>query len=156
MTIMKEQKNSRSQEKGVLPTFLKFILIVVGWQTYRAFAAIGFSDIEVLGGSILPDAWVIPIWQDTMTGLLAPFIVFILAKRPSILSYALGVGFFVFGIVDFTNGIIIDALYPSLNDDVPNGVLSVWLAVNMIIEIIALALFLSPSIRAHFNKQVLE
>ena len=47
--------------------------------------------------------------QDTLTGLLAPVIVFMMATRPSVLSYALGVSFFVFGIVDFTNGLVVEA-----------------------------------------------
>ena len=151
MTRSKEQHLGQTPGKTTFPRFFKFILIVAGWQTYRFFAAIGFGDIELFGGSILPNAWVIPIWQDTMTGLLAPFIVYMLAKRPSILSYALGVSFFIFGIVDFTNGLIIDALYPSLNE-IPKGAMAAWLSTNMLFEVLALGLFLTPGIRRYFMK----
>ena len=149
MTNSKEKDLSNPQEKRTFPRFFKFILIVTGWQTYRFFAVMGFWDVELFGGSTLSNAYVIPLWQDTVAGLLAPFILYMLVKRPNILSYALGVSFFIFGIVDFTNGLIVDTLYPSLND-VPEGVLSAWLSVNMLFEILALALFLTPEIRRYF------
>lgn len=136
------------------PRYFNFILIIVGWQTYRIVGALFWGGLDLSGGGILPNAWVIPLSQDTITGLLAPFIVFLLAMRPSILSYALGVAFLVFGIVDFTNGIVVETLYPPhvqlLGENMPKGFLTGWLVINMALEIIALALLLSPTIRRYF------
>lgn len=106
------------------------------------------------GGGLLPNAWVIPLWQDAATGLLAPFIVYLMAMRPSVLSYALGVAFFLFGIVDFTNGMVVETHYPAhvppLGENVPAAFLTGWLAINMVLEIAALAMLLTPKMRQYF------
>lgn len=94
------------------PRFLSFIIVIAAWQTYRIVGAVFWPGLDISGGGMLPNAWVIPLSQDTMTGLMAPFVVVLLAMRPGVLSYALAVAFFVFGIVDFTNGIVVEVLYP--------------------------------------------
>ena len=133
------------------PRYLKFILIIAAWQTYRVVGAVGLGDLNLSGGDVFPNAWIIPLWQDTATGLLAPIIVFMLAKRPSVLSYTLAVSFFIFGIVDFTNGLIIEALYPAnVPENAPSAALTGWLAFNMLLEIVALALLLSSNVRRYF------
>jgi hypothetical protein len=79
-----------------------------------------------------------------------------MAMRPSVLSYALGVSFFAFGIVDFTNGIVIEALYPphfpSLGANMPIAFLTGWIAINMVLEMAALALLLTPAIRRYSSE----
>lgn len=136
------------------PRYLSFILIIAAWQTYRIAGAIFWSGLDLSGGDLLPNAWAIPLSQDTVTGLLAPLIVFMMAMRPSVLSYALGVSFFVFGIVDFTNGMVVEALYPPhfppLGENMPAGFLKGWLFGNMTLEIVALALLLTPAVRRYF------
>ena len=140
--------------KKQFPRYFNFILIIIAWQTYRIVGALFWDGLGLSGGGALPNAWVIPLSQDTITGLLAPFIVFLLAMRPNILSYAVGVAFLVFGIVDFTNGIVIETLYPPhvqlLGENMPKGFLTGWLVINMVLEIIALVLMLSLPIRHYF------
>lgn len=136
------------------PRFFNFILIIAAWQAYRLAGAMFWGGLDLSGGGLLPNAWVIPLWQDAAVGLLAFFIVWMLAMRPSVLSYALGVSFFVFGIVDLTNGIVIETLYPPhfppLGENMPKAFLTGWLTVNMLLEIAALALLLTPKIRSYF------
>lgn len=136
------------------PRYLNFILIIAAWQAYRVAGALFWPGLDLSGGSLLPNAWVIPLSQDTITGLLSPVIVFMLAMRPSVLSYALGVSFFVFGIVDFTNGMVVDTLYPPyfspLGENVPAGFLFGWLFGNMLLEIVALVLLMTPAVRRYF------
>ncbi|EET48604.1 hypothetical protein [Thalassobium sp. R2A62] len=135
------------------PRYFKFILIIAAWQTYRVVGAVGWGDLHLSGGDVFPNAWVIPLWQDTATGLLAPLIVFMMAKRPSVLSYALGVSFFIFGIVDFTNGLVVEALYPAnVPSNAPSSALTAWLVFNMVLEIVALAFLLTPNIRRYFTE----
>jgi hypothetical protein len=56
--------------------------------------------------------------------------------------------------VDFTNGMVIEALYQPyvelLGENMPKGFLTGWLTINMVLEIIALALLLSPAMRRYF------
>jgi hypothetical protein len=136
------------------PRCFNFILIIAAWQTYRVAGAVFWGGLDLSGGGLLPNAWTIPLWQDTATGLLAPVIVFLMAMRPNVLSYALGVSFFVFGIVDFTNGMVVEALYPPhfppLGENMPASFLTGWLTFNMVLEIAALALLLTPKIRRYF------
>lgn len=63
------------------PRYFKFILIIAAWQTYRVVGAVGWGDLHLSGGDVFPNAWVIPLWQDTATGLLAPLIVFMMASQ---------------------------------------------------------------------------
>ena len=136
------------------PRFFNFVIIIAAWQTYRIVGALFWGGLDLSGGGVFPNAWVIPLSQDTLTGLLAPAVVFLLAMRPSMLSYALAVAFFVFGIVDFTNGLVIEALYPPyielLGENMPKGFLTGWLIINLALEIIALSLLLSPAMRRYF------
>jgi hypothetical protein len=136
------------------PRFFSFVLIIAAWQTYRIAGAIFWGGLDLSGGGLLPNAWTIPLWQDAATGLLAPFIVWMMAMRPNVLSYALGVSFFVFGIVDFTNGMVIEALYPPhfppLGENMPDAFLTGWLAINLVLEIAALVFLLSPAMRRYF------
>ena len=136
------------------PRYFSFILIIAAWQTYRIVGAVFWSGLDLSGGGLFPNAWVIPLSQDTLTGLLAPVIVFMMAMRPSVLSYALGVSFFVFGIVDFTNGLVVEALYPPfispMGENVPASFITGWLIGNMMLEVVALALLLTPAVRNYF------
>lgn len=136
------------------PRFLNVVIVIAAWQTYRIAGAIFWGELEFAGGAKLPDAWAIPLAQDTITGLLAPIVVFWLAMRPNVMTYALGVAWFVFGIVDFTNGLVVEGLYPPkvalLGENVPAAFLTSWLVVNMVLQIGALALLLSPAMRSYF------
>jgi hypothetical protein len=136
------------------PRFFNFVILIAAWQTYRIVGALFWGGLDLSGGGVFPNAWVIPLSQDTLTGLLAPVVVYLLAMRPNVLSYALAVAFFTFGIVDFTNGMVIEALYPPyvelLGENMPKGFLTGWLTINMVLEIIALALLLSPAMRRYF------
>lgn len=136
------------------PRFFNFVLIIAAWQAYRVAGAVFWGGLDLSGGGLFPNAWIIPLGQDALVGLLAPFIVWMMAMRPRVLSYALGVSFFIFGIVDLSNGLIIEAFYPPhippLGENVPKAFLTGWLIVNMVLEIAALAFLLKPSIRQHF------
>lgn len=136
------------------PRFFNFVILITAWQTYRIVGAMFWGGLDLSGGGLFPNAWVIPLSQDTLTGLLAPIVVYLLAMRPSVLSYALAVAFFVFGIVDFTNGMVIETLYPPhvplLGENMPDAFMTSWLVLNMVLEIVALGLLLSPVMRRYF------
>lgn len=138
------------------PKRFNLVLVIAAWQTYRIVGAVFWGDLEFAGGEKLPDAWAIPLSQDTIAGILAPLVVYRLAMRPNVLAYALGIAWFSFGIVDFSNGIVVEALYPPnvalLGENVPAAFLTGWLVVNMFMQIGALGLLLTPGIRRYFIK----
>ncbi|MFT5064865.1 MAG: hypothetical protein ACI9TA_000472, partial [Reinekea sp.] len=76
------------------PRFFNFVILIAAWQTYRIVGALFWGGLDLSGGGVFPNAWVIPLSQDTLTGLLAPVVVYLLAMRPNVLSYALAVAFF--------------------------------------------------------------
>lgn len=136
------------------PKLFNLVLVIAAWQTYRIAGAVFWGALEFNGGHKLPDAWAIPLAQDTITGLLALLVVYRLAMRPNVLTYALAIAWFTFGIVDFANGIVVEALYPPfvpiLGENVPKEFLTGWLVVNMLAQICGLALLLSSRMRRYF------
>lgn len=149
--VSKDVVGNRGEE---FPQFFNFVLVIAAWQTYRIVGALFWGDLKFAGGENLPDAWAIPLSQDTIVGILAPLVVYRLAMRPNVLTYALGIAWFIFGIVDFTNGIVVEALYPAdealLGENIPAAFLTGWLVVNMLVQVSALVLLLSPGMRRYF------
>lgn len=147
-------EDAATNSPRAFPRFLNVVIVIAAWQTYRVAGAVFWGDLEFNGGVKLADAWVIPLTQDTITALLAPIVAFGLAMRPNVTTYALGVAWFVFGIVDFTNGIVVEVLYPPeealLGENVPAAFLTGWLVVNMVLQIGAVAVLLSPAMRRYF------
>lgn len=64
------------------PRLFNFVIIIAAWQTYRIVGALFWGGLDLSGGGVFPNAWVIPLSQDTLTGLLAPVVVFLLAMQP--------------------------------------------------------------------------
>ena len=140
--------------KVKVPQSLTPILVIASWMTYRILGFIFMPSIEVFGGDILPTAWIIPLGQDALIGLSAPFIVYLLATRPSILSYALGVAWLWWGIADFGVGLATEIFQPPLKSPfgphTPNAMLTGWLLINLTLELYAFFLFLKPEVRNYF------
>jgi hypothetical protein len=59
------------------PRFFNFVILFAAWHTYHIVGALFWGGLDLSGGGVFPNAWVIPLSQDTLTGLLAPVVVYL-------------------------------------------------------------------------------
>lgn len=136
------------------PKELTPILIILSWMTYRIVGLIFMPAIKVLGGDVLPTAWIIPLGQDALIGLTAPVVVYFLATKPKTITYAIGLAWVWWGIADFGVGLATEIFQPPLKspmgENTPSFVLTGWLLTNLFLELYAFYLLLKPTVRNYF------
>jgi hypothetical protein len=136
------------------PRGLTPLLVISAWMTYRILGFVFAGSVEALGGNMMASAWIIPLGQDALVGITAPAIVYLMATRPGVLTYALSLAWLWWGNVDFVIGLIIETYYPPavgpFGPHVPDSMLSIWLYGNLAAGIYAFYLLLTPRIRAYF------
>lgn len=137
-----------------IPKQLTPILIILSWMTYRILGFIFMPAVEVFGGDVLPTAWIIPLGQDALIGLTAPIVVYLLATKPKVLTYAIGVAWVWWGIADFGVGLATEIFQPPLKNPfgshTPSGMMTGWLFTNLALELYAFYLLLTPTVREYF------
>lgn len=140
----------------IRPAGLTAILVISSWMTYRVLGLIFLGETDAFGGSLMASAWVIPLGQDALVGLCAPFVVYLLATRPKVITYAIGLAWLWWGVTDFVVGIVTGANYPPTTSlfgpHTPGAMMEIWLYGNLFVEIWALYLMLTPSVRAYFQR----
>lgn len=138
------------------PLALTAVVAVASWMTYRILGFVFLGEVVGFGGSAMPTAWVVPLGQDGLIGLTAPIVVFLIATRPRVLTYAIATAWLWWGVVDFIVGLVVENLYPPIEGPfgphVPDAMLAVWLYGNLLLEIVALGLFLTPAVRRYFTE----
>ena len=136
------------------PKQLTPILIILSWMTYRILGFIFMPALETFGGDILPTAWIIPLGQDGLIGITAPIIVYLLATKPKIFTYVIGVAWVWWGIADFGVGLATEHFQPPLKSPfgphTPSGMMTGWLLTNLTLELYAFYLLLTPTVRQYF------
>ena len=141
-------------ESKNIPKHLTPILIIISWMTYRIAGFMFMGNIEAFGGNAMPNAWVIPFGQDGLIGITAPIVAYLVATRPKMLTYAIAIAWVWWGIADFLVGNVTEMFYPPLQSPfgphTPDGMLSGWLIGNLLIEVYAFYLLLTPSVRQYF------
>ena len=110
--------------------------------------------VEAFGGDVLPTAWIIPLGQDGLIGITAPFIVYLLATKPRALTYVIGIAWVWWGITDFGVGLATEIFQPPLKSPfgphTPNAMMKGWLFTNLILELFAFYLMLTAPVRQYF------
>ncbi len=123
-------------------------------MTYRILGFIFMPSIEAFGGDVLPTAWIIPLGQDALIGLTAPIVVYLLATKPKALSYVIGIAWVWWGITDFGVGLATEIFQPPLQSPfgphTPNSMMKGWLLMNLMLELYAFYLLLTPKVRQYF------
>lgn len=123
-------------------------------MTYRILGFVFFSRLETFGGDLMPNAWIIPLGQDGLIGLTAPIVVFLIATRPRLSTYVIAIAWLWWGIADFGVGLVVEHFYPPfrspMGPHVPDVVMTIWLLVNLGLELWAFALMLTPRVRGYF------
>lgn len=136
------------------PPELTAIILISSWMTYRIAGLPFLSGTEAFGGAAMASAWVVPLGQDALIGLTAPFVVYLIATRPRVATYAIAAAWLWWGIADFVVGLVVGSLYPPMEapfgPHTPPGMLDFWLYANLAIEIVALALLARKDVRYYF------
>ena len=137
-----------------IPKQLTPILIILSWMTYRILGFIFMPAIEAFGGDVLPTAWIIPLGQDGLIGITAPIIVYLLATKPKVLTYAIGIAWVWWGIADFGVGLATEVFQPPFKSPfgphTPSGMMTGWLLINLTLELYAFYLLLTSPVRQYF------
>ena len=130
------------------------ILLILSWMTHRILGFIFMPSIEVFGGDVIPTPWIIPLGQDALIGITAPIVVYFLATRPKMLTYAIGLAWVWWGIADYGIGLVTEIFQPPfkspMGENTPSFVLTGWLLMNLTLELTAFYLLLKPQVRQYF------
>lgn len=151
---MPDTTPSQSTNPARFPSALAPILAISAWMTYRVAGLPFLGETEAFGGDQMAAAWVIPLGQDALIGLTAPLVVFLLATRPRVATYALGAAWLWWGITDFVVGLVVEGIYPPTKSpfgpNTPEVMMVVWLWGNLAVECLALGLLGTPAVRGYF------
>lgn len=147
--------STASRAAGPKPAAVKFVVVVLGWQTYRL---VGFALYPNMGGSgepSFPFPWLVPLTGDGIVGLVAPWYCWLAATRTGPQVYALVMGFLFFGCWDFIAGISIAGVAPPSGEPQPPkgvGGMDYWLLGNLVIEFAAICAALTGGAAAYYAK----
>ena len=93
--------------------------------------------------------------QDALIGLTAPVVAYLLATQPSITTYVIAVAWMWWGITDFCVGLVVERYQPPykvpFGPNTPTWMLTVWLVVNVGLQIYAFYLMWTAEISAYFT-----
>ena len=128
------------------PNGLKVAAIVTGLFVYRL-SSLRF--IPNVGDADTPEAWLIPYVGDSIQGLLALVVAYLLLRYRGVVVWAVAIAYHVSGIRDYMNGFMMERLDPVLNGPGPEWLLEAWLSVWAIIEI-AVLVVLARTVVAHY------
>lgn len=136
------------------PPGLSAIILISSWMTYRIAGLPFLGGTEAFGGSAMASAWVVPLGQDALIGLTAPLVVYLIATRPRVATYAIAAAWLWWGIADFVVGLVIGSQYPPMESPfgphTPEAMLDIWLYANLAIEVVALVLLGRKDVRDYF------
>ena len=140
------------EELNQKPKEIKWIAILIGFTFMRAFMGIQLPSLEMYGGEN-PDAWFGPWISDTILGILAPFIIYILWRKKGMKVWGILVAYNAIGAFDYAHGLMTQWTDPLI----PNGIMGTpgltygSVGFSFLVQLIVLYLLFRPSIVRYFS-----
>lgn len=136
------------------PTAIKWMAILIGLTFMRAFMGIQLPSLEMYGG-VNPDAWFAPWISDTILGIIAPYMIYLVLKQKGISVWGILVAYNAIGAFDYAHGLITEWTDPLI----PNGIMGTpgltygAIGFSLIVQLIVLYLLFRPSVISHFTSR---
>ena len=133
------------------PLEIKWMVALIGFTTMRAFMGFQLPTLQMYGG-VHPDAWFAPWLSDTVLGIIAPFMIYLLLTRNDIKSWGILVAYNAVGAFDYLHGLMVQWTDPL----VPKGIMGTpeltygSIGLSFIVQLIVLFLLFSHQVRIHF------
>lgn len=135
-------------------TAIKWMAILIGLTFMRAFMGIQLPSLEMYGG-VNPDAWFAPWISDTVLGILAPIMIYLVMKKKGIKTWGILVAYNAIGAFDYTHGILTQWTDPLI----PNGIMGTpgltygAIGFSLVVQLIVLYLLFQPAVMSYFSSQ---
>ncbi|NET33140.1 MAG: hypothetical protein F6K19_14150 [Cyanothece sp. SIO1E1] len=136
------------------PTATKWMAILIGLTFMRAFMGIQLPSLEMYGG-VNPDAWFAPWISDTILGILAPIMIYLVIKKKGIKTWGILVAYNAIGAFDYAHGILTQWTDPLI----PNGIMGTpgltygAIGFSLVVQLIVLYLLFQPAVMSYFSSQ---
>ena len=115
---------------------------------------IQLPSLEMYGG-VNPDAWFAPWISDTILGILAPIMIYLVMKKKGIKTWGILVAYNAIGAFDYAHGILTQWTDPLI----PNGIMGTpgltygAIGFSLVVQLIVLYLLFQPAVMSYFSSQ---
>ena len=100
------------------PSEINWIGILMGLTAMRAFMGFQLPSLEMYGGDN-PDAWFAPWMSDTILGIMAPYMIYLVLRKRGMKVWGILVAYNAIGAFDYVHGLMAEWTDPLI----PNGIM---------------------------------